>query len=155
MFFIEKWETETTQLNRPCLSPAYTDSVMGTWTFSDAMLNRRRASTPVPGTTAMTGYLYDAEGTRVAKGSISAWSCDPAVNGFQTTSDYILGPGGEQVTEMGVQAQQGSAPPQVAWQHTNVWAAGAAGDLRQDRSACTSISMTLWAPAARRPTMRE
>jgi RHS repeat-associated protein len=74
--------------------------------------------------TTMTGYLYDAEGTRVAKGGFSTWSCDPAVNGFATTNDYILGPGGEQMTEMGVQAQQGSAPPQLAWQHTNVWAGG-------------------------------
>jgi hypothetical protein len=53
------------------------------------------ASTPIPGMTAMTGYLYDANGTRVAKGTITAWSCDPAVNGFQTTNDYILGPGGD------------------------------------------------------------
>jgi RHS repeat-associated protein len=77
------------------------------------------ASTPVPGMTAMTGYLYDADGARVAKGRISAWSCDPGVNGFQTTSDYILGPGGEQVTEMGMDANNS-----MAWQHTNVYAAG-------------------------------
>jgi RHS repeat-associated protein len=77
------------------------------------------ASTPIPGMTAMTGYLYDANGTRVAKGSISVWSCDPAVNGFQTTSDYILGPGGEQVTEMAMDANNS-----MAWQHTNVYAAG-------------------------------
>jgi hypothetical protein len=25
----------------------------------------------------MTGYIYDAGGTRVAKGSITAWSCNP------------------------------------------------------------------------------
>ena len=48
------------------------------------------------GTTFMTGYLYDAEGTRIAKGPITTWgSCDPAVNGFQTsstsTSYYVLG----------------------------------------------------------------
>jgi RHS repeat-associated protein len=77
------------------------------------------ASTPIPGMTAMTGYLYDADGTRVAKGTITAWSCDPAVNGFQTTSDYILGPGGEQVTEMAMDANNS-----MAWQHTNVYAGG-------------------------------
>jgi RHS repeat-associated protein len=77
------------------------------------------ASTPIPGMTAMTGYLYDADGTRVAKGRISAWSCDPAVNGFQTTSDYILGPGGQQVTEMAMDANNS-----MAWQHTNVYAGG-------------------------------
>jgi RHS repeat-associated protein len=82
------------------------------------------ASTPVPGMTAMTGYLYDADGTRVAKGHITAWSCDPSVNGFQTTNDYILGPGGEQVTEMGVDATAGSSATTLAWQHTNVYAPG-------------------------------
>jgi hypothetical protein len=78
------------------------------------------ASTPIPGMTAMTGYLYDADGARVAKGRISTWSCDPAANGFQTISDYILGPGGEQVTEMAMDANNS-----MAWQHTNVYAAGA------------------------------
>ena len=52
------------------------------------------ARNPIAGITTMTGYLYDAGGTRVAKGSISAWSCDPTANGFQTINDYILGPGG-------------------------------------------------------------
>jgi RHS repeat-associated protein len=68
---------------------------------------------------AMTGYIYDADGARVAKGRISTWSCDPAVNGFQTTNDYILGPGGEQVTEMAMDANN-----TMAWQHTNVYAGG-------------------------------
>jgi RHS repeat-associated protein len=86
------------------------------------------ASTPMPSMTAMTGYLYDADGTRVAKGSISVWSCDPTVNGFQTTSDYILGPKGEQVTEMGVggaassNSSDGTTTSGLAWQHTNVYA---------------------------------
>jgi RHS repeat-associated protein len=82
------------------------------------------ASTPMPGMTAMTGYLYDAAGTRVAKGSISTWSCDPAANGFQTTNDYILGLSGEQLTEMGVDTRAGSNASTLAWQHTNVWAGG-------------------------------
>ena len=83
------------------------------------------ASTPIPGMTVMTGYLYDAGGTRVAKGSITAWSCDPAANGFTTINDYVLGPGGEQVTEMGVgSATTGSTTSGLAWQHTNVWAGG-------------------------------
>jgi RHS repeat-associated protein len=77
------------------------------------------ASTPVPGMTAMTGYIYDAGGTRVAKGSITAWSCNPAANGFQTNSDYVLGPGGEQAAEVSMDANNS-----MAWQHTNVWAGG-------------------------------
>jgi len=46
-------------------------------------------------------------------------SCDPSANGFQTINDYVLGPSGEQVTEMAMDAN-GS----MAWQHTNVWAGG-------------------------------
>lgn len=64
--------------------------------------------------TALIGYLYDADGTRVAKGRLSAWSCDPSVNGFAVTTDYVLGMGGEQLTEM-----RGGV-----WQHTNVFAGG-------------------------------
>jgi len=77
---------------------------------------------PVLGTTVMTGYLYDAEGRRIAKGTISIWgSCDPAVNGFQvmTEHDYILDLGGEQFTEMAMDANNS-----MGWQHTNVWAGG-------------------------------
>ena len=72
----------------------------------------------------MIGYLYDADGTRVAKGTITSWSCDPdtAGNGFQTTADYFLGPSGEQVTEISVSVSGGATS--VAWSHTNVYAAG-------------------------------
>jgi RHS repeat-associated protein len=47
-------------------------------------------------------------------------------SGFQTTSDYILGPAGEQVSEMSVSATatancQANIP---CWLHTNVYAAG-------------------------------
>jgi RHS repeat-associated protein len=68
----------------------------------------------------MTGYIYDAGGTRVAKGSITAWSCNPAANGFTAASDYILGPSGEQAAEMSV-----SSGGVATWQHTNVFAGGA------------------------------
>jgi RHS repeat-associated protein len=46
-------------------------------------------------------------------------SCDPSANGFQTISDYVLGPSGEQMTEMAMDANNS-----MAWQHTNVWAGG-------------------------------
>ena len=45
------------------------------------------------------GYLYDAEGNRVAKGALTQFTCDlnPAdstYNGFQSTNDYVgAGPG--------------------------------------------------------------
>jgi len=76
-------------------------------------------SEPVAGTYTMTGYLYDAEGRRISKGSIANMnSCDPAVNGFQpsTEHDYILGLSGEQVTETAMDSNNS-----MAWQHTNVW----------------------------------
>jgi RHS repeat-associated protein len=82
------------------------------------------ANTPAPGYTTMTGYIYDADGLRVAKGTITRWSCDPGVSGFATVSDYVLGPGGEQVAEYGAGPASGSAPGAMAWQHSNVWAAG-------------------------------
>ena len=72
------------------------------------------------GTTFMTGYLYDAEGRRIAKGSIQNMnSCNPATNGFQVTSAYVLGPSGEQMTEV-----EQDADGDVEWQHTNVRAGG-------------------------------
>jgi RHS repeat-associated protein len=68
----------------------------------------------------MTGYIYDAGGTHVAKGHITAMSCNPAASGFTPTSDYILGPSGEQAAEMSV-----SSGGVATWQHTNVYAGGA------------------------------
>jgi RHS repeat-associated protein len=84
------------------------------------------ASTPFAGMTAMTGYLYDGGGTRVAKGTITSWSCDAAVNGFHTINDYVLGLGGEQVTEMGTDTTvtDTGMTTGLTWQHANVWAGG-------------------------------
>ena len=76
-------------------------------------------SQPIPGTYTLTGYVYDAEGNRVAKGTITAMSCDPGVNGFQATNDYVRGPGGEQLTETGSDGQGN-----MVWAHTNVYADG-------------------------------
>jgi len=78
------------------------------------------ASTPVPGITAMTGYLYDAEGNRVAKGSITSWSCNAATNGFQPTTEYITGAGGEQLSELGADGHGNMVP-----QRTYVYQGGA------------------------------
>ena len=73
------------------------------------------ANTPVAGTTSMTGYLYGADGARVAKGAIGSWSCNPAANGFTAASTYVPGQGGEQLSEL-----SGSG----AWAHTNLFAGG-------------------------------
>ena len=72
------------------------------------------ANTVIPGG-AMMQYIYDAEGHRVAKGSITTWSCDTSANGFIQAASYILGSAGEQITEIDGNGN---------WQHTNVYAAG-------------------------------
>ena len=89
----------------------------------------------IDGITTMTQYLYDAEGNRVAKGSISSFSCDAASNNFTATAVYVLGPGGEQMTEMANNAG--------AWQwvHTNVFAPGLSATYDADPSGQTEGPM--------------
>ena len=71
------------------------------------------------------GYLYDAAGIRVAKARLSSLSCNFSTNGFfpasggWTGTSWVLGPGGEQVTEYAVSGGASS------WVHSNVFAAGA------------------------------
>ena len=60
-----------------------------------------------------TGYVYNAGGTRVAKGSLTSLSCNLAANGFALSNQYLLDLGGDQVTEL-----NGSGN----WVHSNVWA---------------------------------
>lgn len=69
--------------------------------------------------TVMTGYIYDADGNRVAKGAISTMSCDPSTNGFTTQADYVRDQAGHQLSEF-VPGQNGA----MTWQHTNVYANG-------------------------------
>ena len=73
----------------------------------------------VSGLITNTQYLFDAEGRRVAKGSISSFSCDTTANGFTATAVYVLGPDGEQMTEMAANSSGG-----WQWAHTNVFAPG-------------------------------
>jgi len=72
---------------------------------------------PISGTSTMTQYIYDAEGTRVAKGTISNWAagCDTTANGFVPTNSYVLGSSNEQLTETDGNGN---------WKHSNVYAAG-------------------------------
>ncbi|WP_263418066.1 RHS repeat-associated core domain-containing protein [Terriglobus albidus] len=42
------------------------------------------------------GYLYDAQGQRVAKGTITSLSCNPSQNGFTMTEEIITTAGGAQ-----------------------------------------------------------
>jgi RHS repeat-associated protein len=64
-----------------------------------------------------TGYMYDAAGSRIAKGSITSMSCDVTANGFTQTSAYVAGPGGEDMTEV-------NAAGPWQWSRTNVYANG-------------------------------
>ena len=47
----------------------------------------------------MTEYIYDGDGNRVAKGPITAFSCDRTANGFTFSNAYIVGQSGEQLDE--------------------------------------------------------
>jgi RHS repeat-associated protein len=58
----------------------------------------------------------------VAKGSLTSFSCNFASNGFKATSSYVLGPGGEQVTEYSVTGAPGSYVS--SWVHTNAFSGG-------------------------------
>jgi len=77
-----------------------------------------------------TGYIYDAAGTRVAKGSLTTFSCNFSSstiagvppNGFKANTSWVLGPGGEQVTEYSVTGAPGSYVS--TWQHTNAFSGG-------------------------------
>ena len=66
----------------------------------------------------MTEYVYDAEGQRVMKGTISTFTCNPASDGFSVTTLYTRGLNGEDLTEL--TESSGS----YQWDHTNVFADG-------------------------------
>ncbi|WP_263409587.1 RHS repeat-associated core domain-containing protein [Terriglobus tenax] len=72
-------------------------------------------SQPVNGLTSMYGYLYDAEGQRIARGTIAVFSCDLTTNQFTPVSQYLRGANGEEVTELDEHDE---------WVHTNVYADG-------------------------------
>jgi RHS repeat-associated protein len=64
-------------------------------------------------------YLYDASGARVGKGTVSSLSCNAPTSGNYTPKlEYMLGPGGEQVTEGLVSGGQ------ISPAHTNVFIGG-------------------------------
>lgn len=71
------------------------------------------------GMPVMVGYIYDADGNRVAKGTITSMSCDPSVNGFTATANYVVDEAGHQLSELDPDSNG-----TMAWQHTNVYAGG-------------------------------
>jgi RHS repeat-associated protein len=71
-----------------------------------------RLCATVNGTGGYTQYIYDAEGNRIAKGSVPTLSCTPA---NMWTNIYVLGLNGQQLSELSSSG---------AWLHTNVFAGG-------------------------------
>src|SRR5664279_1522272 len=47
----------------------------------------------------MTEYIYDAQGDRISKGTITSFSCDQTANGFVVNANYVHGMSGEQLGE--------------------------------------------------------
>ena len=65
----------------------------------------------------VTGYIYDAAGIRVSKVNLNQFSCNLGY-GYTPTSSYVLGLGGEQMTEFNVNSGVST------WAHTNVFSGG-------------------------------
>jgi RHS repeat-associated protein len=99
---------------------------------------------------SLTGYLYNASGQRVAKGKINSLSCDPSSNGFGTMTNpytqYILGPNGEQMTEI---AYSGGTSTPV---HTNVVAGGVIATYVPNDTASPHFRLTDWLGTTRAQT---
>ena len=66
----------------------------------------------------ITGYIYDAAGIRVARVNLNQFCCNLGY-GYTPTNSYVLGLGGEQITEFNI---TGGAS---VWAHTNVFSGGA------------------------------
>jgi RHS repeat-associated protein len=85
-----------------------------------AVDSTRNLSSANPG---MFGYIYGADGIRVAKGTISPFTCDfnPSdtnYNHFIVKTSWVLGAGGEQVTEYSVSGGTST------WVHSNAFGDG-------------------------------
>ena len=75
----------------------------------------------------ITQYIYDAEGARIGKGTLStapatgATCAPPMSSGFTLATRWLVGLGGDQVTEL---SEQGPPTPQTEnWAHSNVFSA--------------------------------
>jgi len=68
----------------------------------------------------LTGYIYDAEGARVAKGTLSSFACPNAGN-FTPTTEFLLGPGGEQVTELTVSGRRSTGITPTPMRRAGCW----------------------------------
>lgn len=106
------------------------DSTTGNSYLYDAEGRLCAMQQTIDGTTEMIGYIYNAEGVRVAKGTLSSFSCNTS-NGFTATTVYVLGPSGDQMTEMTNNAGSWQ------WKHTNVFAPGLSATYDTDLTGQT------------------
>jgi RHS repeat-associated protein len=75
-----------------------------------------------------TAYIYDAEGARIGKGTLSAappnstsLCATPLSSGFTLSARYLVDQGGDQMTELSEQGMP--APATEIWKHSNVFSA--------------------------------
>lgn len=119
----------------------------------------------------MTGYIYDAGGTRVvAKSSLTSFNCSFSANGYQTTARWELGPGCEQVAEYAVSSGAISRRKrrrfhvhQHALRQRTIRTASRAGllqlprrhriPLHRQRNATPNLITTTSGPGTMRPTL--
>jgi hypothetical protein len=95
--------------------------------------------TAMVGMTTMTGYLYDADGNRIAKGTITAMNCDPATNGFQLTASYVLGQSGDSTA---FAAAMGGAGHLIQDSFAHTTRDGGSGDITHIQCyTCTGAEM--------------
>jgi RHS repeat-associated protein len=76
----------------------------------------------------ITQYIYDAEGARIGKGTLSvapptstSLCAVPLSSNFMLTARYLVDLGGDQVTELNEQGMP--APATEIWKHSNVFSA--------------------------------
>ena len=85
---------------------------------------------------SLTGYVCDAAGIRVAKGSLTIFSCNFAAtggNGFAVNTSWALGQGGEQVAEFSVSGSTST------WKHSNVYAGKLLGTYNGNNGKGVSV----------------
>jgi len=134
------YTTASNQLNTSTMASAITYDAAGDVTYDgtnhylyDA---EGRICAVENASNVMTGYIYDASGIRVAKGSPTSFSCNFASNGYATTTSWVPGPGGEQVTEYSVSGTTST------WVHTNAFASGVL--LASYHDTDTYFALTDW-----------
>jgi RHS repeat-associated protein len=115
--------TESSQSMAPYSLQPDARGNMGTDGQSQFLYDAEGRICAVNGGGGTIGYLYNAEGQRVAKGTLTQFSCDMTTNsstnmptnGFTVTNEYIQNASGGQLTEFDGQGR---------WVHTNVSAEG-------------------------------